>query len=137
MSKRTLGRGLGDLLGSDRGTAPVSSSQPPVTSGLRILIAGAQPPEQSTGAAIETSAPTETEATLPSHGLHLNPLMQIFAAGGLACADLGLLAWTTHYVVTHQHILGFWDAIGCTASVLVAAMCGTAAMCLITVSNKK
>ena len=138
MSKRTLGRGLGDLLGSDRSTAPVSPTKPPVTSGLRILIAGAQPtPDQSAGAAIETSVPPESEATLPSHGLHLNPLMQIFAVGGLACADLGLLGWTTHYVVTHQHILGFWDAIGCTASVLVAAICGTAAMCLILGSNRK
>ena len=138
MSKRTLGRGLGDLLGSSRSTEPVSTSKPPVNAGLRILIAGAQPtPDQSEGAASESPAPLIPEAARPANGLHLSPLTQIFAVGGLACADLGLLGWTTHYVVTHQHVLGFLGAIGCTASVLVAAVCGTAAMCLIMVSNKK
>jgi len=105
---------------------------PSVNAGLRILIAGAQPaPDVSTGVAIETPAGAKSETTFPPRGLQLGPLTQTLAVGGLAGADLALLGWTTHYVVTHKHILSLWGAAGCTGSVLVAALCGMAAMSLI------
>ena len=74
---------------------------------------------------------------LPFCGLQLGPLTQLIAVGGLAGADLALLGWTTHYVVTHQHILSFWGAAGCAGSVLVAALCGITAMSLIAVPPRK
>ena len=73
----------------------------------------------------------------PFRGPKLAPLTQILAVGGLASADVALLGWTTHYVVTHQHALSFWGAAGCTGSVLVAALCGIAAMILIAIPPKK
>jgi hypothetical protein len=120
------------LLGSNRGKEPAPPSKPSVNAGLRILIAGAQPaPDVSTGVIIETPAGGQSETTFPPRGLQLGPLTQTLAVGGLAGADLALLGWTTHYIVTHKHILSFWGAAGCTGSVLVAALCGMAAMSLI------
>jgi hypothetical protein len=126
------------LLGSNRGNEPAPASKPSVNAGLRILIAGApQAPDVSANVAIEGPVPLTGETPLPFRKLQPGPLTQILAVGGLASADLALLGWTTHYVVTHQHALNFWGAAGCTGSVLVAALCGTAAMSLIAIPHKK
>jgi hypothetical protein len=131
VSKRTLGRGLGDLLGSNRGTEPAAAEKPSINPGLRILIAGAsQTPEKSASAPITPPEATPRESKSSPNETHLHPLTRVLAVGGLASGDLALLGWTAHYAFTHQHILGFWGAAGCTGSVLVAALCGTAAASL-------
>lgn len=135
MSKRTLGRGLGDLLGSSRGTESVSPSKPPVNAGLRILIAGAPQGDEAGG--VPAEAPEVKDAATLPHGIRLGRITRMLAVGGLASADLALLGWATQYVVAHKHTLSFWAAIGCTCSLVVAAMCGTAAASLIALSDKK
>jgi len=123
------------LLGSNRGTAPESPSKPPEQAGLRILIAGAPAePDKITDARIETPAAPGNEETL--HEIHLGRITRVLAVGGLVSADVALLGWTTHYVISHQHSLSLWAAAGCTGSVLLAAWCGTAAARLVTLPGK-
>jgi hypothetical protein len=61
----------------------------------------------------------------------------MLAAGALVGADLTLLGWSAHYVLSHKHALGFWGGAGCASSILLAAVCGAAAASLMGASEKK
>jgi hypothetical protein len=122
------------LLGSSRSTGPAPSSKPAVNTGLRILIAGAPQADEAAGGATEAPA-VKDEATLPC-GIRLGRLTRMLAVMGLTSADLALLGWATEHVVAHKHALSLWAAVGCTCSLLVAAMCGAAAVSLIALSDR-
>lgn len=119
MSKPTLGRGLGDLLGPERvSDRPAAPRQMDV--GLRILIDGA-PREPAPSEGPPVSNPPSPEGS-PDR------LLRALVIAVLASADVTLLGWTVHYAVTHQHALGWFGIAGCSLSALVAAACGCAAV---------
>lgn len=126
------------MLGSSRSTEPLSPPKPTVNAGLRILIAGAQPAPE---AAVTPPVKAPVEAAVPSagiqNGIHLGTLTRALVVAGLVSADLALVGWATYSAVTHKHVLSLWGAAGCTGSILVAALCGAAAVSLITVPRQK
>ena len=119
MSKPTLGRGLGNLLSSER--AADKSSTPRATDvGLRILIEGAprasENPERAAGP--NTSSPEASRVSL----------LRVTVVAALGSADVALLGWTVHYAITHKHALEWFGLAGCTLSTLIAAACGCVAV---------
>ena len=138
MSKRTLGRGLGDLLGSNRSAEPVPEPKSNLNPGLRILIAGApQTSDETPTAPIVPLPETEGEAAIPPNGIHLGTFTRMLAVTGLASADVALIGWAAQYAVLHKHNMSFGAAAGCTCSILVAALCGTTAAKLLSAPGKK
>ena len=133
MSKPTLGRGLGDLLGSNRATedAPRDPAQPrAVDGGLRILIDGAQrEPEPGPAVApIPTTSTTQTRSgVVPNIQPDRHAFSRRLAAAALIGADVALLGWTAYHVITRQHALGFSEVAVCAVSALMAAVCGVVA----------
>ncbi|HTD64907.1 MAG TPA: hypothetical protein VK846_00045 [Candidatus Limnocylindria bacterium] len=135
MSKSILGRGLGDLLGSDRAQQQPTAPPRAPGVGLRILIEGA-PREvdiPQTTASTSRAAMAPNTATSPAKEKDSTLLAQLLAVAGLAGADFALLGWAGYYVFTHANAatsLGLW---GCAGSVLLAAVCGCAAAALISI----
>ena len=130
MSKPTLGRGLGDLLGSNRATedAPRDPAQPrAVDGGLRILIDGAQRELEPTAPAPTTSTTQTPNTVAPTPQPDQHTLTRWLAAVALIGADVALLGWTAFHVITHQHALGFSGVVVCAVSALMAAVCGVVA----------
>ena len=130
MSKSTLGRGLGDLLGGSRPTDAAPGTDPavpprPVDGGLRILIEGAQREPEVT----QTSTPVVPVATPTTP--RPDPLPGQLAVLTLLAADLALLGWTGWHVATHLHTMGWAGLTLCAASTLLAALCGCAAVLIL------
>ena len=129
MSKSTLGRGLGDLLGSNRTEASPSAPMKPPGLGLRILIDGGPPPPTESAPAVapepQRAAPAMT--VVPARESDGAFLTRLLAVLGLIGADVALLGWTAQHVFTHQGRLAALDLAACIATVLLAALCGCAA----------
>lgn len=128
MSKSTLGRGLGDLLGSNRTEADPSAPIKPPGVGLRILIdGGTQPQTESAPAAAPAPPLAAPVTTIPARESDSELLTRLLAVLALVGADAGLLGWAAHHVLTHQKAMGPGSLAACVASVLLAALCGCAA----------
>ena len=123
MSKPILGRGLSDLLGSHRTANPSIPAARRVDVGLRILIDGA-------GRADETERPAGRTETKEPAGTTDSTAVRLLAVVALISADAMLLGWAVKLALAHPHTLGFLPALGGALSVLVAALCGCAAILL-------
>ena len=119
MSKPTLGRGLGDLLGHRRVVGQAVVTPPRVDGGLRILIDGAAHGEEPVATKTATAKTSEAGA------------VRMLAMTALIGADVALLGWAVWFTFAHEHALGFLSASLCTLSVLTAACCGCAATLLL------
>ena len=136
MSKPSLGRGLGDLLGSNRGTTPAPSApSSTVDGGLRILIDGSKTEEPTNTSTAAAPVPMEPVAPAPSV---VRPKVQSdsslavpAAVFALFCADLALLGWVAWQVISHAHQLSLGSGLACGFTVLLAAACGCAAVQLL------
>lgn len=118
MSKSTLGRGLGDLLGSNRTESSPSAPMKPPGVGLRILIEGGSPPQ---------TEPAPAPDVAPARGSDGAFLTRLLAVVGLIGADVALLGWTAQHVFTHQGRLAALDLAACISTVLLSTLCGCAA----------
>ena len=137
MSKSTLGRGLGDLLGSNRTESSPSAPMKPPGIGLRILIDGGPPPaSESIASPAETPvpapaatpfAPTRSVTVAPAKETDAELLTRLLAVVALIGADVALLAWAAHHVFFRSRTLSLMEIIACIATVLLAALCGCAA----------
>jgi hypothetical protein len=132
VSKPTLGRGLGELLGSNRTDAGPSTPVKPPGVGLRILIDGAQTQSESATQPAVVPAPPLAQPSQPNvvtlrKDSDSEILTRVLAVFGLVGADLALLGWTAHHVMIHQQTLGTLGWTLCAGSVLLAALCGCAA----------
>jgi hypothetical protein len=135
VAKPTLGRGLGELLGSNRTSAEPSAPVRPPGVGLRILIDGSQKESESV-----TKPSTELERAGVSSVRHIqaasdaksNPedLTRALAVFTLAGADLALLGWPTYQVMAHPNGLSGTALTFCAVSVLLGASCACAAAAL-------
>ena len=114
MSKPTLGRGLGDLLGA-QGATGQPSAPGTMDGGLRTLIGGA--PRESANLESAPASITAVPETSRSS-----------STKAMGSADVTLLGWTAHYAITHQHALGWIGTAACILSTLAAAACGCAAL---------
>jgi len=134
VSKPTLGRGLGDLLGNtDRTKEPAAPRQSGV--GLRILIEGSlreteatHVVEQTSESATANAKPEILEAKKEITGELLTSSIAIIALIG---ADVALIGWVAHYTFTHRHALSWSGTVGCVVTTLVAAFCGCVAASII------
>lgn len=130
MAKPTLGRGLGELLGSNRAGAEPSAPVKPPGVGLRILIdGGAQPESESiTQPATAPAPPLEARAlnvaAIPPKEKAGEAGTRLMAAVALIGADVALLGWAAHHVMNHAHSLGLRGAAVCVGSIFLAAWCG-------------
>ena len=129
MSKSTLGRGLGDLLGSNRAGAGPDAPVKPPGAGLRTLIDGAQEPADKPRTGIPAAPPSTIEkAVVPAKARDEEWGARLVAIVALLGADLALIVWTVHHVATHLHALGVRGVLACVVSTLLAAVCGCAAV---------
>lgn len=119
MSKPTLGRGLGDLIGA-QGATGQPSAPGTMDGGLRTLIGGA--PRESANLESAPASITAVPETSRSSST------KAIAIAALSSADVTLLGWTAHYAITHQHALGWIGTAACILSTLMAAACGCAAL---------
>ncbi len=129
MSKSKLGRGLGELLGTERAAPQTAVSGINTTGvGLRILIKGASGELELPGLAEPhpIAPPPASPATSirESDGALVARLLTTTALIG---ADLGLLSWPAHYVYTHLQAATALGLTACVTSVVLAATCGCAA----------
>jgi hypothetical protein len=132
VAKSTLGRGLGELLGSNRTDAEPSAPIKPPGVGLRILIDGAQPQSESVTQPSAIPAPPLVQSARPNvvtlrKDSDSEVLTRMLAVLALVGADLGLLSWAAYHVVTRQSTLSALGWSFCVGSVLLAALCGCAA----------
>jgi hypothetical protein len=130
VAKPTLGRGLGDLLGSNRTDADPSAPMKPPCVGLRILIDGAQPQTESAAppaAAPAPQNPAPSVTVVSARETDGELLTRLLAVLGLIGADVALLGWTAHFVFSHQEGLTALSLTACVVSGLVATLCGCAA----------
>ena len=126
MAKPTLGRGLGDLLGSNRiGNEPTAPTRPPGV-GLRILINGASGETEAAAEAVKPDlAPTPATVVRPrADSGSLTRLLAVFA---LLVADLALLGWAAQHAWTRAHAFEILDIAACAGTLLVGMLCGTVA----------
>ena len=133
MSKPPLGRGLGNLLGSNDRTPQQPSSRLPGV-GLRILIDGAQRETQSSRAAAPASTSTPNARTEIPNSKKENDgelLTRVFVVAALVSADIALLGWAAHHAFTHQQALSSAGIAACLGSGMAAALCGCAATLII------
>ena len=130
MSKPTLGRGLGDLLGTRR--SPDHPGAPPqkASMGLRILIDGAPQPDEATTVPARSGAKERAATAVETRRADDATAVRVVAVTALISADVALVCWTMHFAFTHQDTLGFVRVSGCTLSILVAALCGCTAVVL-------
>ena len=96
--------------------------------GLRILIDGGTQPQTESAPTIAPAPPLAAPVTIiPARESDSELFPRLLAVLALVGADLGLLGWTAHHVLTHQKSLGLISLAACAASVLLAALCGCAA----------
>ncbi len=96
--------------------------------GLRILIDGSTQPQTESAPAVAPAPPLAAPVTvIPARESDSELLTRLLAVLALVSADLGLLGWTTHHVLTHQKSLGMVSLVACAGSVLLAALCGCVA----------
>jgi hypothetical protein len=132
VAKPTLGRGLGELLGSNRADAGPSAPVKPPGVGLRILIDGAPTQSESATQPAAVPAPPLAQPARPNvvtlrKDSDSEILTRMLAVLALIGADLGLLGWAAHHVIFHPQALSTFEWIFCAGSVLLAALCGCAA----------
>jgi hypothetical protein len=128
LAKPTLGRGLGELLGSNRtGAEPSSPARAPGV-GLRILIDGVPQPSASATQPGEPVRPSVIPAPEQMHESVATHLAQMMAIVTLATADVALLGWPLFYVATQDGPLSARAGLLCSGSIVLGAACGCAAV---------
>ena len=96
--------------------------------GLRILIDGGTQPQTESTPAIVPALPLAAPVTvIPARESDSELLTRLLAVLALVGADVGLLGWTAHHVLTHQGKLTALPLIACIGTVLLATLCGCAA----------
>lgn len=131
MSKSTLGRGLGDLLGPDRAGQPSSARARSTGAGLKILIGGSL--EDRENIRVENPAlaveqtPPKSERIQAKEATGTDLRTRMLAALSLAGADVALVAWAAHHTFTQSQPMGLGGVAACAGSILLAALCGTGA----------
>jgi hypothetical protein len=125
VAKPTLGRGLGDLLDSNRAGAEPAPARSPGP-GLRILIDGAQPRSESLTKTSESPV-SALPGAVTQKEMNGEALTRQLAMLGLVGADVALLGWTVHFVAIHRYTLEAGAMAACAGSVCLAAFCGCAA----------